>query len=71
MHVRTMTSTPAAAPTTDKTTDAEAIAAVLKQHMSGPDGCICGGAPNVFWERELHAHIAEVMIADGWTKVAQ
>ncbi|EPD84127.1 hypothetical protein HMPREF1529_02167 [Microbacterium sp. oral taxon 186 str. F0373] len=71
MHVRGMTSTPAAAPSTDKTTDAEAIIEVLKQHMSGPNGCTCGDAPEVFWERELHAHIAEVMLADGWTRAAQ
>lgn len=66
MHVEVMTNTPTTAPTTD----ADAIAEILAQHMSGPDGCICGQAPEVFWDRELRAHIGAVMIAEGWTKVA-
>lgn len=44
------------------------ISAILKEHYSAGDGCSCGNAPDVFYERELHAHIADVMIERGWVR---
>lgn len=47
-----------------ETDDLEArIAFVLAEHQSGPNGCTCGGAPDVFWDRELRAHVAQVIAA--------
>lgn len=37
---------------------------ILTTHQSGADGCIAGDAPEVFWARELHAHIADVIVAE-------
>lgn len=44
--------------------NADRIAGILAEHSSGPNGCTCGEAPDVFWERELRAHVTEVLAAE-------
>lgn len=63
------TRTPAAETATPADlTPVEEIIVILKGHYSAGDGCSCGNAPEVFWERELHRHIGEVMVAAGWAR---
>jgi hypothetical protein len=35
---------------------------VLEDHQSGMGGCLCGNAPDVFYRRELHDHVARVIV---------
>lgn len=69
VHVVGMdTHAPAVAETADPAAPAAEITAILKEHYSAGDGCSCGQAPEVFYERELHAHIADLLIGLGWVK---
>lgn len=41
---------------------ADEISDILKAHQSGAGGCTCG-VKGVFWQHELHQHIAQVIAA--------
>ena len=43
----------------------EQIVTELARHHSGPNGCKCGDAPDMFWEREMREHVADCILALG------
>ncbi|MBN9214720.1 MAG: hypothetical protein J0J04_07890 [Microbacterium sp.] len=46
-----------------RSTQPDRIAEVLAEHHNA-GGCICGNAPEVFWDRDFRAHLAEAVAAE-------